>query len=514
MSTPRQQFELLKKSSLFFDSSFISFDPEKSLIGVGSVGSVYRAQFSGKTVCVKVFDHKPKLDAQDFLKDIEFLSGLNHNNIVLYMGFSLIENVFAVITEYVELTLENVIAGKTEQVLSLIQKVVLFERCCLGVQWLHNRFNLIHRNIKPSNFLIQPNLDVKICDFKFAESAKRPTKEFRGSLLYCAPEVYDDRYDKSLDIYSLGMTMWELFYCKNLLTEFMKKTKEPLQTVFCTLIKNGVRPTLPRKFMCKNFKKAENEKDGLKKKELQNEIERVKLSYNTKVPKNVENIIEECWTTDPSKRPDINQLIKMLSDLRIVFVVSFHSALMWWNTHFALGNSADEVVPIKTFVENLCDTFGVKEPSTINRLIEYLSENNQVNLEHFGFLIRLFGKFYKKKTLFAKMLKMCKADWYYPNYSREESQAKLTGSLDGTYLFRVSKKTLDYPLVLSRVVKGSIVHTRVSCTDLGDKGVMYKLETKTGIYSDNDLCRIVDVMTSMNVLKAPCSKEENYNPYS
>ena len=78
---------------------------------------------------------------------------------------------------------------------------------------------IIHRDLKPQNILVSNGKDgrfLKLCDFglaKFMEQSKN--SRFVGTAEYMAPEVkYSETYDKSADIYSLGIVSSDLFQIK------------------------------------------------------------------------------------------------------------------------------------------------------------------------------------------------------------------------------------------------------------------------------------------------------------
>jgi mitogen-activated protein kinase 1/3 len=89
-----------------------------------------------------------------------------------------------------------------------------------AVLYLHSA-DIIHRDLKPSNILINEDCTVKICDFglgrqlKFQEKESELTDltEYVVTRYYRAPEVMlcSHKYTKSIDVWSIGCTMAELF---------------------------------------------------------------------------------------------------------------------------------------------------------------------------------------------------------------------------------------------------------------------------------------------------------------
>ena len=93
-------------------------------------------------------------------------------------------------------------------------------QCSLGLKYLHQE-GIVHRDIKPGNILVQNRdanrnaeiLWVKLSDFGL--SKKGSLKTFCGSRTYFPPEILDGgkkRYTKAVDIWSLGIVVYELAY--------------------------------------------------------------------------------------------------------------------------------------------------------------------------------------------------------------------------------------------------------------------------------------------------------------
>lgn len=103
---------------------------------------------------------------------------------------------------------------RRQRSLSEFQKVAIFEKVCLAVQYLHSE-RVIHRDIKPENILLNAQFEVKLCDFGWAAAinANEIRNTFCGTYEYMAPEIYRNRdYDDKVDIWSLGILLYELLH--------------------------------------------------------------------------------------------------------------------------------------------------------------------------------------------------------------------------------------------------------------------------------------------------------------
>lgn len=90
----------------------------------------------------------------------------------------------------------------------------LFAGICEGINYIHKR-NMIHRDVKPENVLIDEKFEPKLCDFGWATKIVRNEARttFCGTFDYMAPEVFESlKYNSAVDIWSLGVLLYELFH--------------------------------------------------------------------------------------------------------------------------------------------------------------------------------------------------------------------------------------------------------------------------------------------------------------
>ena len=69
--------------------------------------------------------------------------------------------------------------------------------------------SVIHRDIKPENLLLDDQDNLKIADFGWSTVSKNKRRTFCGTLDYLAPEMLTDTYDARVDVWSLGVLMYE-----------------------------------------------------------------------------------------------------------------------------------------------------------------------------------------------------------------------------------------------------------------------------------------------------------------
>ena len=214
-----------------------SWDDKKwmkgALIGQGSFGSVYLAlhAVTGELLAVKQVqapspgangqsDSRKKSMIDALKREIGLLRDLRHPNIVQYLGCSSS-------TEHLNIFLEYVAGGSVQTMLNsygalpepLVRSFV--RQILTGLSYLHNR-DIIHRDIKGANILVDNKGTIKISDFGISKkleasnilsgaSSNKHRPSLQGSVFWMAPEVVKQTsYTRKADIWSLGCLVVEM----------------------------------------------------------------------------------------------------------------------------------------------------------------------------------------------------------------------------------------------------------------------------------------------------------------
>ena len=182
-----------------------------SPLGSGGFGTVYLAQdtWIDKKVAIKV-PHRQGMDFGDLLREPRLLASVSHPNIVSITTAEKQDNVFFIVMEYVHgETLENLIAASGA--LDVNRALDFTCQICNAVDHAH-RQGVIHRDLRPANVLVTENDMLKVADFgtsRFLEIAAHGTTVI-GSPPYMAPEQFQGKAVFASDIYSLGVTMYQM----------------------------------------------------------------------------------------------------------------------------------------------------------------------------------------------------------------------------------------------------------------------------------------------------------------
>src|SRR3954471_11215756 len=180
-------------------------------LGSGGFGTVYLAQdtWIDKKVAIKV-PHRQGLDFGELLREPRLLASVSHPNIVAITTAEKQDNIFFIVMEYVHgETLENLIAMRGPLELTR----ALDFTCQIGNAVDHaHRQGVIHRDLRPANVLVTEHDMLKVADFgtsRFLEIAAHGTTVI-GSPPYMAPEQFHGKAVFASDLYSLGITMYQM----------------------------------------------------------------------------------------------------------------------------------------------------------------------------------------------------------------------------------------------------------------------------------------------------------------
>jgi eukaryotic-like serine/threonine-protein kinase len=182
-----------------------------SSLGSGGFGSVFLAEdtWIHKKVALKV-PHKQHLDFSEMVKEPRLLASMSHPNIVTVLTAERQEKVFFIVMEYVAgETLEEVIAR--EGAMDVARALDFTCQICNAVDHAHGA-GILHRDLRPGNMLVTEAGMLKVSDFgtsRFLEIAAHGTTVI-GSPPYMAPEQFYGKAVFASDLYSIGVTMYQM----------------------------------------------------------------------------------------------------------------------------------------------------------------------------------------------------------------------------------------------------------------------------------------------------------------
>ena len=201
-----------------YPPSNISFYKFGRVIGKGAFGKVNIGLhiLTGRIVAIKSFNKTKFTDQKSknkIMNEIEIMKNLKH--------FSVVKLLDTIETEkYILLVMENVLGG---DLLSFIKKrnklpektaKFIFKQLLQSLKYIHNK-NIVHRDIKLDNILIDLNNNIKLCDFgvgKYISDNHELLYDQCGTPAYIAPEVVaGEGYEGfPVDLWSSGVVLYSL----------------------------------------------------------------------------------------------------------------------------------------------------------------------------------------------------------------------------------------------------------------------------------------------------------------
>lgn len=185
-------------------------------VGSGGMADVYKAKDHrlNRFVAIKILKQEYSNDAKfvsKFRGEAQSVAGLSHPNIVNVYDVGEDEELYYIVMELVEgITLKKFIETKGK--LDVNEAIGIGVQIAQGMEAAHDN-HIIHRDIKPQNIIISKEGKVKVTDFGIAKAATSNTitSNAMGSVHYISPEQARGGYsDEKSDIYSLGVTMYEM----------------------------------------------------------------------------------------------------------------------------------------------------------------------------------------------------------------------------------------------------------------------------------------------------------------
>lgn len=260
-------------------------------IGKGNFGKVFliKSKETQKEYALKVIDvtNKEYYDPFTYKREVYNLKKVDDPNIVSFEAAFESEKkgkkLLNMITEYADNGELNQLLSQQKEYFEESQLLYWLIQCCFALKCL-NENEIVHRDIKPSNIFLMKDKTIRLGDFGISKdiSVFHRTQTICGTLLYMAPEILDNqRYDCTIDIYSLGVT-------------------------FCHLM------TLEYPFQLKEISKMKNDIiKGIKNPKILN---KERTNYNEKILNNYSkdflDLINEMMITIPSKRIKVEDILK------------------------------------------------------------------------------------------------------------------------------------------------------------------------------------------------------------
>eukprot|EP00250_Pteridium_aquilinum_P022091 c25299_g1_i1 orf=112-3003(-) len=202
-----------------FEEIKIATNDFNTQLGMGGFGPVYKGTLKdGQIVAFKVASNSLHQGSKEFLNEVDLLSRIHHKNLVRLLGYCN-EGKLVLVYEFMSNgSLFDCLHGQfaKDSPLPWRTRLNILVDAAQGFDYLHNGCNpqIIHRDIKSSNILLNHMLEAKISDFGISRNrfvTEAPPTALMGSIGYIDPEYISTmRLTEKVDVYSFGVVLFEV----------------------------------------------------------------------------------------------------------------------------------------------------------------------------------------------------------------------------------------------------------------------------------------------------------------
>ncbi|KAG8643443.1 hypothetical protein MANES_11G040056v8 [Manihot esculenta] len=178
-------------------------------LGEGSLGSVFKGFLDGKDVAVrKLEDLSDEEEQEELEQSIKTIGSVIHPNLVQQFGHCIEgSNIYLVLEFFPSNSLRSLLNGKKTLEWSKRMKIAIDSAKAL--EYLHDNYNIVHREIMTNNILVGKNFQPKVANFGLIMYYRSERTD-----VYADPEDNECSFEES-DVYAFGVVLLELITGKN-----------------------------------------------------------------------------------------------------------------------------------------------------------------------------------------------------------------------------------------------------------------------------------------------------------
>uniref|UniRef100_A0A6B2L238 Protein kinase domain-containing protein n=1 Tax=Arcella intermedia TaxID=1963864 RepID=A0A6B2L238_9EUKA len=406
----------------------------KECIGQGACGSVWKGLLRGTQVAVKQLKTKYE-NADQFKGEVAIMTQLRHPNVILFMG-ACVDPPY-IVTEYLEggdlqdcIKRHRQMVDKKETV-PIKDMIQISLDIAKGMAWLH-QFKpkaIIHKDLKPTNIMLDSNGRAKIIDFGLSEVQKQremENRQFAGSACWMSPEMLKGvPYTEKLDVFAYGIILWQIFTSSPEVydvSEYKSTSSQASFNLFIhDIVDNKKRPEIPSQLRISN--------------------------------EPICALIESSWNDDPEVRPSFTKIIDSLTPIFLNSVLKDTDAIQMWKKYFPDKDS----VPFDDLFDAIWETTHKREldKALSKKCLEAALDikNSPISIDKFGLVLHWYGPLLPigpTSPMLEKIQTLLRFPWFHPHLSGKEAEAILSDGKSGEYLIRCSLYPTA-PFTMSRI---------------------------------------------------------------
>ncbi|GAB2223952.1 hypothetical protein Droror1_Dr00004697 [Drosera rotundifolia] len=281
----------------------------ENLLGEGGFGRVYKGSVDDKggrgggkiVAAIKKLNSESLQGLEEWQSEVNFLGRLSHPNLVKLLGYCWEDKELLLVYEYMPKgSLENHLFRRAIEPLTWRRRLSIALGAARGLAFLHNLDEqLIYRDFKASNILLDPNYNAKLSDFGLAklgpsDENSHVTTRVMGTHGYAAPEYVatGHLYVKS-DVYGFGVVLLELL--TGLRAVDVNRPSGQMNLV------EWAKPRLSSKTKLRSIM------DG-----------RIEGQYSNKAAFEAARLTLHCLGTEPKSRPSMKEVVNVLQQIEAI----------------------------------------------------------------------------------------------------------------------------------------------------------------------------------------------------
>jgi serine/threonine protein kinase len=268
-------------------------------LGAGAFGTVYRGQWGGKNVAVKVLQTACASSSKElasFRQEVSVLSRLRHPNIIAFLAACTVAPDICIIEELAEggslhAKLHGAKGRRRCCPLPLRDLLAIAIDIAEAMVYLHPK--VVHRDLKSQNVLLDSFGRAKVCDFGIAKFKDRTfvstVNGQAGTPCYMAPELFDGaQVTEKVDVYSFAVLIWEMITGQIPWSHI----PSPMQIIYYVGVLSQ-RPVIPEQCL-----------------------------------PSLKELIQHCWAESPTSRPSFKTILERLKEIQEEVTLNGHAELV------------------------------------------------------------------------------------------------------------------------------------------------------------------------------------------